>query len=396
MTSKVVQALRGRPVGEFLFVAMLAALMSACAREDPVVAAERELACAGPPIKTIEDRQAAFEQGYAINRRFDCIDRHSYETVQRQNAANEQARKEREEREEREARSAMQAVRSGPALSVAREGFVTAVAMPASGAPLPAPPPELFVRSDYRNPQGRMLAAYVTPDPRDGEKHPAIVWLTGGDSNSLDDFWTEGAPANDQSASAYRKAGIVMMFPTLRGGNTDTGRKEFMFGEVDDVVAAAGHLAGLPYVDAQHVYLGGHSTGGTLALLTAEASTRFNAVFAFGALSRVDRYPLSLAPDFGALDLRESRLRSPIDWLDGITTPTWLIEGAEAPGNHEALDDMCEHTRNAAVHCISVPGFNHFSVLGNVSRVIAARLAVASTGVEFSLRQQDFRRADSN
>ena len=65
----------------------------------------------------------------------------------------------------------------------------------------------MFVRSDYRNPQGRTLAAFVTPDPGDGEKHPAIVWLTGGDSNSLDDFWTEGPPANDQSASAYRKGG---------------------------------------------------------------------------------------------------------------------------------------------------------------------------------------------
>ena len=124
-----------------------------------------------------------------------------------------------------------------------------------------------------------------------------------------------------------------MMFPTLRGGNTDVGPKEFVFGEVDDLVAAAEHLAGLPYVDAQYIYLGGHSTGGTLALLTAEASTRFKAVFAFGAVSRIDRYPPSIAPNFGALDLRESRLRSPIEWLDGITTPTWLIEGAEAPGN---------------------------------------------------------------
>ena len=41
-----------------------------------------------------------------------------------------------------------------------------------------------------------------------------------------------------------------MMFPTLRGGNTDIrGRKEFFYGEVDDVHAAANHLARLPYVD---------------------------------------------------------------------------------------------------------------------------------------------------
>ena len=130
-----------------------------------------------------------------------------------------------------------------------------------------------------------------------------------------------------------------MMFPTLRGGNTDAGGKEFFFGEVDDVLAAAEHLAELPYVDAQYIYLGGHSTGGTLALLTAEASTRFKAVFAFGAVSRIDRYPASLVPDFDPADsCARTRLRSPIHWLDGITTPTWLIEGTEAPGNHDELD----------------------------------------------------------
>jgi len=324
--------------------------------------------------------------GYTINARFGCIDRQSYEAVERLNAARQAAR------EHAEANSPAGA----STLRAAREAYATTVSVPASGTPLPAPPPELFVRSDYRNPQNRTLASYVTPDPGDGQKHPAILWLTGGDSNTLDDFWSEGSVSNDQSASAYRKAGLVMMFPTLRGGNTDTGGKEFFFGEVDDVLAAAEHLAGLPYVDAQYIYLGGHSTGGTLALLTAEASTRFRAVFAFGAVSRMNRYPASLVPDSILENTSENKVRSPIHWLDGISTPTWLIEGTEAPGNHDELDDMCAHTRNAAVHCISAPGFDHFSVLGNVSRVIAARLSVANTGVEFSLRPQDLQRAGSN
>jgi acetyl esterase/lipase len=368
----------------------LAVLVSACGREDPAVAADRERQCSGPRLETIEERQNALEQGYTINPAYGCIDRRSYEAVKRQNAA-KSARK-----ESGETHSSLRTARSGTALQVARDGFVTTISAPASGTPLPVPPPDLFVRSDYRNPQDRTLAAYVTPDPGDQQKHPAIIWLTGGDSNTLDDFWTEGSGSNDQSASAYRKAGLVMMFPTLRGGNTDTGGKEFFFGEVDDVLAAAEHLAQLPYVDAQYIYLGGHSTGGTLALLTAEASTRFKAVFVFGAVSRIDRYPPSLIPNLGTLDLREARLRSPMDWLDGLTTPTWLIEGAEAPGNHEELIAMCDHTRNPAVHCIAVPGFDHFSVLGHVSRVIAARLSVANSGIEFSLRQQDFLRAGSN
>ena len=67
-------------------------------------------------------------------------------------------------------------------LGDARNGFVTAISGPASGMPVPKPPAELFVRSDYnKGGEGRELAAFVTPDPRDREKHPAILWLTGGD-----------------------------------------------------------------------------------------------------------------------------------------------------------------------------------------------------------------------
>jgi pimeloyl-ACP methyl ester carboxylesterase len=344
-------------------------LVNGCSREDPAIAAKRAQLCAGPRITSIEQRQQLMEEGYVILPGWDCISRESWEFMQREKAQYQARRKNADSQ-----RGGAPAVVTMPALRKSRDGFTTRVSGPSNGMPLPTPPADLFIRSDYKNPQGRMLAAYVTPDPRDGEKHAAIVWLTGGDSSTLDDFWTEGSASNDQSASAFRKAGLVMMFPTLRGGNTDTGSKEFFFGEVDDVLAAADRLAQLPYVDAQHVYLGGHSTGGTLALLTAEASTRFKAVFAFGAVSRIERYPTSLVPDLGAMELAEARLRSPIEWLDGLTTPTWLIEGAEAPGNREELDELCNHTRNPAVHCIAVPGFNHFSVLTPVTRVIGGVL----------------------
>ncbi len=373
----------------------ITALTTGCSDKDDAIAAERARRCAGPPLTSVEQREELLTQGYVINHGWDCIDRESWEAMERQKLAATQAAKQASRAGTETPRNVPAPV-PVPALEKAREGFKTAVSIPASGAPLPDPPPELFVRSDYKSPQGRTLAAYVTPDPGDGEKHPAIVWLTGGDSNSLDDFWIEGTAGKDQSASAYRKAGLVMMFPTLRGGNTDTGRKEFLLGEVDDVVAAAEHLARLPYVNAQSIYLGGHSTGGTLVLLTAEASTRFKAVFAFGPVSRANRYAAPLAPELGALDLRETILRSPIEWLEGVRTPTWLIEGAESPGNREELDELCAYTRNPAIHCIAAPGFDHFTVLEPVSRVIAARLVVAETGVEFSLRPQEFRRAASD
>ncbi len=351
-------------------VPWLAVMLAACAR-DPLDDPEYAAACHGPPVRGVEERQAAAEQGYAINQRYDCIDRKSWEEVERANAlvAGMVAEAERQVREQ------AAAPQTPASLAAARAGFTTRlVAAPSEALPFPHPPAKLFVRSDYRAAAGT-LAAWVTPDPGDGEKHPAIVWLTGGDSNSLDDFWTEGAADNDQTASAFRKAGVIMMFPTLRGGNVNPGTREYFFGEIDDVIAAGEHLASLPYVGS--VYLGGHSTGGTLALLVAEASDRFEGVFAFGPVSEVGRYPPALVrANLADLPAIESKLRSPVHWLDGIGSYTYLIEGGEAPGNAGELETLCARTRNPFVRCVPVPGKNHFSVLDAAGKKIAARLAV--------------------
>src|SRR5205807_8703685 len=122
----------------------------------------------------------------------------------------------------------------------ARQGFQTKLTpRPAAKNSVPDPPPHLFRTVRYDAPAGK-LAAYLTPRPKDGKKHPAILWITGGDCNSIDEgCWTQGPPSNDQSASAFRKAGILMMFPSLRGGNDNPGVKESFLGEVEDVLASA-------------------------------------------------------------------------------------------------------------------------------------------------------------
>jgi pimeloyl-ACP methyl ester carboxylesterase len=236
------------------------------------------------------------------------------------------------------------------------------------------------------------MAAFVTPDPRDGDKHAAIVWITGGDSNSLDDFWSPQPPSSDQTARAFRDAGVVMMFPTLRGGNANPGGKEYFLGEVDDVLAAAEQLARLPYVDPAQIYLGGHSTGGTLALLVAESSARFKAVFALGPVARIEDYPPSLVPhNFRASGEMEQRLRSPAYWLAGITSPTYVIEGTAAPGNIRSLEEICGKSANPRVVCIPVAGANHFSVISRVTKVLAARIAVPKEGAKWIIRPEEFK-----
>ena len=124
------------------------------------------------------------------------------------------------------------------------------------------------------------MKALLTP-PRDPKtQQPAMVWITGGfPSGGIgESAWKAVDPKNDQSAKAYRHAGLVMMYPTLRGSYGNPGVQEAFLGEVDDVLAAVEYLSKLEYVDPKQIYLGGHSTGGTLALLVAAASPRFKAV----------------------------------------------------------------------------------------------------------------------
>lgn len=163
-----------------------------------------------------------------------------------------------------------------------------------------------------------------------------------------------------------------MMFPSLRGGNENPGEVESFFGEVDDVIAAAEFLAEQPYVDPERIYLGGHSTGGTLALLVAESTDRFRAVFAFGPVEDVNYY----GDDYLAFDTsirREGELRAPIRWLHCITTPVFLLEG-EDDANGDSVLAMLRTSKNPLVNGFVIPKADHFSVLAPVNQLIAGKL----------------------
>lgn len=262
----------------------------------------------------------------------------------------------------------------GGSLVEARRGFHSHLLPGAPDrSPVPAPPPQLFKTVKYPSAVGN-LSAYLTPDHADGKKRPAIVWITGGDCNSIDQgCWKEGPPANDQSASAFRKAGMVMMFPSLRGGNDNPGTKEGFLGEVDDVLAAADFLARQPHVDPARMYLGGHSTGGTLALLVAECSDRFRAVFSFGPVEDVAGYEPQYVP-FDRSNSREVQLRSPLWWLSSIKSPTFVFEGTNRPGNFSSLQALARFSSNPNAHFIPVRGANHFSVLAPATRLLADKV----------------------
>lgn len=257
-------------------------------------------------------------------------------------------------------------------LPEARKGFQTKLARrETADEPLDQPPAKVFQVVRYESPVGK-LAAYLTPDPKDGKKHPAIVWITGGDCNTIGDVWTDKPAANDQTAAQFRTAGVVMMFPSLRGGNQNPGVKEGFLGEVDDVLAATEYLRTQPYVDPDRIYLGGHSTGGTLVLLVAASSDKYRAVFSFGPADNIGRYGPQFVP-CDPSDPKELELRSPGRWVNTIKVPSFVFEGTVG-GNTDALEAMAANSTNPNVRYLPVTGANHFNLLAPLNQLIAARL----------------------
>lgn len=273
-------------------------------------------------------------------------------------------------------------------LATARRGFVTQLSRrDRADEPVEQPSPKLFHVVKYRSPLGEM-SAYLTPSPADGKKHPAIIWLFGGFGNGIDSTaWLKAPASNDQSASAFRDAGIVMMYPSLRGGNQNPGVVEGFYGEVDDVIAAGEFLAKQAHVDPQRIYLGGHSTGGTLALLVAEVTNRFRAVFAFGPVEDVRGYGAENLP-FDLANSKEATLRSPARWLEGVAGRTFVIEGTDGRSNIDSLRGLARATRNPAIRFHPVKGGDHFSILAPVTRLVATRI-LQDTGLSCAISFTD-------
>ena len=269
-------------------------------------------------------------------------------------------------------------------LTEARHGFKTKLLPQKSDVqPVEQAPSSIFKTIKYLATSGE-LAAYISPNPNTGKKHPAIIWITGGDCNSIGDSWSPALPKNDQTAAAFRKAGIVMMFPSLRGGNDNPGAKEGFLGEVDDVLAAVKYLEKQDYVDSTRIYLGGHSTGGTMALLVAELSNRFRAVFSFGPVDDVSSYGANSGfLPFDTSNRQEVELRSPGYWLSSVRSPVWVFEGTDG-GNISSLRTMAQSPNNPQIHFIEIENSDHFATLAPTNEIIAQKI-IQDTGTVSSI-----------
>ena len=262
-----------------------------------------------------------------------------------------------------------------PPLTEARAGFSTEWRAPqdyAADGPPPTPPAEAFRLVRYPSPAGE-LAAYLTPDPGDGVRRPAVIWAHGGFGGIGRWLWGPGS-----GAAAFRAAGFVVLCPSWRGEADNPGRFELFFGEVDDALAAVEYVAALPYVDPQRIYMAGHSTGGTVTLLTALASGRLRAAFSFGGCPDLERLMADGGYGNTPYDpgrVRETELRSPIRFVRHLRTPTYYFEGEDSAYPADA-ERMQAAARDALVPftAFTLKGGDHFDVLGPLTRLVADEL----------------------
>lgn len=242
------------------------------------------------------------------------------------------------------------------------------------------PPKGIFDLIYYKAADGDM-AAYLTPDPQDGQKHPAVIWIHGGYGGIGDWFWEETLDKlNDQSGRAFRQNGIVMMIPSFRGENDNPGQYQMFYGELDDLQSALDHLKQLPYIDPNRIYLVGHSTGGTTVLLANEYIDGFRAAFSLGGIPdlkmRINAGKMSVAIPFNQKNEQEFTLRSPRTYITSIKSPTFYFEGQEDGyfwPQFKELNKIAQD-KNIPFIAYNLKNGDHFDIIHPTTTLIAQKI----------------------
>jgi len=187
------------------------------------------------------------------------------------------------------------------------------------------------------------LKAWLSDDPGDRKKRPAVVYLHGG--------WAFAAP-DWRDAAPFAEAGFVLMMPMLRGENGNPGYYEGFYREVDDAIAAGEFVATLPYVDADNICLAGHSVGALLTTLAAMKTSRYKAAAGLSGYLDMQSWVKFSDPQrviFDATNPEEVRLRNPMAFAASLKIP--LILFAERGGMDEVNAQFETRAKRAGKSC---------------------------------------------
>lgn len=186
------------------------------------------------------------------------------------------------------------------------------------------------------------LKAWLSEDPGDGRRRPAVVFLHGG--------WAF-SPVDWQDAAPFVDAGFVLLIPMLRAENGNPGSFEGFYGEVDDAIAAGRFVSQVPYVDPDYVFVAGHSVGAVLTVLAAMMPSDYRAAAALSGYLDMAEW---VADDdelfvFDTENPQEIRLRNPMEFAPSLRIP--LILYAEEGGMEGINADFADLALRAGKRC---------------------------------------------
>jgi dipeptidyl aminopeptidase/acylaminoacyl peptidase len=213
---------------------------------------------------------------------------------------------------------------------------------------------------------GDTLKAWMNV-PSKNKKYPAVIFLHGGFSFGLED-WT--------MTQAYRDSGFVVFSPMLRGENGQQGTFTMFYDETDDVLASIKYLKSLPYIDADRIYLSGHSVGGTIAMLTSMLTTEIKAAASFSGSPDQMIYckygiPAKLIP-FDTNDVRECEMRSPLSYARSFKIPMRIYYGSDEPHFRLSSEEMVKYAKEsgADIELVQIQGDHMSAIPEEVARSI--------------------------
>jgi len=147
--------------------------------------------------------------------------------------------------------------------------LATLLAASVAPSPSPSPAPSNQRSVTFTSRDGSVLSGTISWPPQSDEAAPAFVLIGGSGMQDRDETIGPNKPLAE-IATALNAAGLVVLRYDKRGVGTSTSATPLAQvtrqAYVDDVLAAVASLKNDPHVDANEIYLLGHSEGGELAM----------------------------------------------------------------------------------------------------------------------------------
>ncbi len=252
-----------------------------------------------------------------------------------------------------------------------------------SDGDIPIPPDSIFRIVKYQSDVG-LLDAYLSTGIDSTKTYPVIVWAHGGFGGIGAWFW------EDQSyIESFINSELIVFCPSWRGENNNPGNFELFYGEVNDLTNAIDYLASLDFVDTNRIYLAGHSTGGTLAMLASMMSDKIRATFPLGGAPDIkavvsNGYGYGNTP-YNYKSRKESKLRSAINYVEDLNNPVVYFEGEDSsyPPYAKKMEVKAKKV-NIPFKAFIIPNGNHFNIVRPINELILEKIE-ADTSSELNI-----------